>query len=435
MNLKQSEVQVISGIIPPIKRQKFWEEARIACATPQTMLNDMRQGRVPVDQISLIIFDEMHLAGDDYDYVDIATIAEIKKISRLGLTATPGLDHAQFDRALSRLKLSEYVIRTAEDSTVGEHLHVKYEFKHVVPLTSELRYYEFLIDIRMRGIYDILRQYNYVYGDFKILSIKELGAIITKARAGRDEEGNIAINKVVLTNAAEFMKLRHLLLLLMTENYTAVYLYFEKLFTESRGKNKVKASERIINDPRLQVVRREITEKYHQHVKHPKILRLIDLLYNALHKSQQVIVFANNRDSQTGIYRALQACTGLSEKSAIIHSESTKTGKAKNVEAIENFISGKIPILISTSILEAGIHIPVVDIIINYSLPLEESTMVQRWGRVGRTKDGEVHYLASAHSFDMNLLYATFAKKRRMLRTIKDFSLGFKPPEQLKLFA
>jgi len=327
-------------------------------------------------------------------------------------------------------------VRSAESTGLSEHSWPKYEFKRIVTITRELKYYAYIIETKLEDIFKLLRELGYVQGAIRILSIQELNRIIAQARRQDiiDENGEVILNRRVLTQAAEYFKLRHFLSVLMTENYVSAWKFYEKLLKESKAKQKIRASWRIVTDGRFQVIVRDLEKKLVTHEKHPKLLHLIDLLYHLMYQKHQVIIFCNDKNSQQGILQALETYPFFEGKARVIHSESSKRGRAKNEEVIQAFRDKEIPILISTSILEAGIDIPSVDAIINYSLPLEESTMIQRRGRVGRFKDGYIYYLAMDHVFDKSLLYATFAKKRKMLLTIHDRARGVRAPEQLKLF-
>lgn len=53
-------------------------------------------------------------------------------------------------------------------------------------------------------------------------------------------------------------------------------------------------------------------------------------------------------------------------------------------EALQDFSSGKIPVLIGTNVAARGLDIPDVKHVINYDLPLDIDEYVHRIGRTGR---------------------------------------------------
>jgi len=82
----------VTGKDRPEKRERIYERAEVIFATPQTILNDLREGRLSLDNFSLVVFDEAHHAVGNYAYVPIASIyMNQSKFPRiLALTATPG---------------------------------------------------------------------------------------------------------------------------------------------------------------------------------------------------------------------------------------------------------------------------------------------------------------------------------------------------------
>jgi ERCC4-related helicase len=78
--------------------------------------------------------------------------------------------------------------------------------------------------------------------------------------------------------------------------------------------------------------------------------------------------------------------------------------------------------------------LPEVDVIVNYSVPLDENTMLQRRGRVGRSKVGYIHYLMSDYAFDTALFYSNLARARQMRRVLEAKDRGERLPIQGELF-
>jgi len=68
-------------------------------------------------------------------------------------------------------------------------------------------------------------------------------------------------------------------------------------------------------------------------------------------------------------------------KAISIHGD--KNQNQRNV-ALQQFISGKSPLLIATDVAARGLDIPKVEYVINYSFPLTVEDYVHRIGRTGR---------------------------------------------------
>jgi len=64
-----------------------------------------------------------------------------------------------------------------------------------------------------------------------------------------------------------------------------------------------------------------------------------------------------------------------------IHGDKSQEMRTK---AMEDFKSGKIPLLVATDVASRGLDIPDVDFVVNYSFPLTIEDYVHRIGRTGR---------------------------------------------------
>jgi len=76
-------------------------------------------------------------------------------------------------------------------------------------------------------------------------------------------------------------------------------------------------------------------------------------------------------------------------KVASIHGDKSQEGRT---QAVEQFKSGQIPLLVATDVAARGLDIPGVDYVINFSFPLTIEDYVHRIGRTGRAgRDGTSH--------------------------------------------
>jgi ATP-dependent RNA helicase DBP3 len=72
-----------------------------------------------------------------------------------------------------------------------------------------------------------------------------------------------------------------------------------------------------------------------------------------------------------------------------IHGDKSQEGRT---QAVEQFKSGVVPLLVATDVAARGLDIPGVDYVINYSFPLTIEDYVHRIGRTGRAgRDGTAH--------------------------------------------
>ena len=102
----------------------------------------------------------------------------------------------------------------------------------------------------------------------------------------------------------------------------------------------------------------------------------VNLLRNL--KPSRCLIFANRRDS------AQYLCDRLKDYE---FSSALLTGavpQAKRVRTLEDFKSGKIPIVVATDVAGRGIHVEEVELVINFNLPEDAEDYVHRIGRTGR---------------------------------------------------
>merc|ERR1712147_426912 len=76
-------------------------------------------------------------------------------------------------------------------------------------------------------------------------------------------------------------------------------------------------------------------------------------------------------------------------KVSSIHGDKSQDART---QAVEQFKSGEVPLLVATDVAARGLDIPGVDYVINFSFPLTIEDYVHRIGRTGRAgKNGTSH--------------------------------------------
>ncbi len=104
------------------------------------------------------------------------------------------------------------------------------------------------------------------------------------------------------------------------------------------------------------------------------------LVYNILQamKPERVIIFGNRRDSTELL------CDNLRSQGVDTALLSGAVEQHKRVKVLEDFRSGKVPVLVATDVAGRGLHINGIDLIINYNMPEQAEDYVHRIGRTGR---------------------------------------------------
>jgi len=104
------------------------------------------------------------------------------------------------------------------------------------------------------------------------------------------------------------------------------------------------------------------------------------IVYNLLRdlKPERVIIFGNRRDSTERL------CENLRHQGLDVALLSGAVEQHKRVKVLENFRSGRVPVLVATDVAGRGLHIDGIDLIINFNIPEQAEDYVHRIGRTGR---------------------------------------------------
>jgi Fanconi anemia group M protein len=154
------------------------------------------------------------------------------------------------------------------------------------------------------------------------------------------------------------------------------------------------------------------------------MLKLLELVKER--DGKKIIVFAQYRDQVQHIVDILNS-QGFSAKRFL----GKKQGSGKEQkETIIEFGEGKFNILVASSIGEEGIDIPSADTAVFYEPVPSEIRSIQRRGRVGRMKGGEVIILVTKNTRDEAFKWVALHRERRMHKIIKGIKEGHNKLEQ-----
>lgn len=104
------------------------------------------------------------------------------------------------------------------------------------------------------------------------------------------------------------------------------------------------------------------------------------IVYNLLRemRPERVIIFGNRRDSTESL------CENLRHQGLDVALLSGAVEQRKRIKVLENFRSGRVPVLVATDVAGRGLHIDGIDLIINFNVPEQAEDYVHRIGRTGR---------------------------------------------------
>jgi Fanconi anemia group M protein len=431
LKLPADSMVALTGTVDPGEREALWAKSRIIFATPQTVYNDVRHGRVSLRDVVLAVFDEAHRSVRDYTYTKLATAytenAAHPRI--LGLTASPGASKEKVDEIKRNLSIEAVEARSEESSDIKEY--VERTNIETIRVRVPDEYYE--TTLRLREMYND-RVKKLLNGGFlrsnrvsKKALLEARVVISARLKSAQSSGGQRGYIFGAIINQAQAVTVLHALEMIETQGAPPLLRYLEK----TRDKpDKGKAVSSLVRDPKwLKVV--ELTGKLAS-VPHPKIAVILSVVRQQLVKKpdSKVIVFTQYRDTIEDIGRALEK-EGISARKFVGQSDregSKGMDQEKQTETLELFRKGEFKVLVSSSIGEEGLHVPDVDLVVFYEAVPSEIRYIQRRGRTGRTTEGRVVILLAEGTVDESYYYSTLFKENRMKELVK--TAGEKVPRR-----
>jgi len=412
--LGEGEVTLLTGEKEASKRS--WEEGRVIAATPQTAHNDLKAGRMRIEDFSVVVFDEAHRAVGDYAYTALAEECRKRGVLALGLTASPGGKEEKIREVAGALGAKHFEIRSEADEDVAPYVK-PLEVKVVpVELPGEFRAVRDQLNAIAAEGAERLRKLGYYHARKKCPSKKELLELrerILKDRSGRRFQG--------LSAVALLFNLVLALELLETQSAFAFREFFRKM---GEREEKSKAVERLLEDGRI----RRALAQAERLGEHPKMEKLKEIVAGMGREGKTIIVFTQYRDQVRRIVEALAGVAGVKAMPFIGKREGFSEREQR--ETIEGFRAGAFNVLVASSIGEEGLDIPSVDAVIFYEPIPSEIRSIQRRGRAGRAKAGEVIVLMTRGTRDEAFYWSARSKERKMKRIMRRLQAGEKRPRK-----
>ncbi len=413
MKLEEEAIVALSGEVRPEKRVELWEKAKLIVSTPQVIENDLIAGRISLEDVVHVTFDEAHRAVGDYAYVYIADeyFRQAKKPLVLGMTASPGSDIERIKEVIRNLRIEAIEIRTESDEDVRPYVHGRKIEWIKVEMPKELKEIRDLIN---KAIERRLKKLEKLGIKAVGLAKKDLLALQESLQAQAAETGEEELFEAV-SILAEALKLYHGLELVETEGVEALKEYLRKLVNEAKSKGGSKAAKSIMNDPFFKDILNKVATCKKEH---PKLEKLVEVVKDQLSKNldSRIIVFTNYRDTAETIVERLKKEGIRAEKFVGQAKRGEKKGmtQKEQIETLEKFRSGEIQVLVATSVGEEGLDIPSTDLVVFYEAVPSEIRAIQRKGRTGRAKEGRIVVLITKGTRDEAYYWASVRKEKAM---------------------
>lgn len=406
VGIPRSETTLLTGDIAPALRVDEWEKRRVFFMTPQTLLNDLSHGYADPKSIALIVIDEAHRAVGEYAYAKATKL--IRRFSKsfrvLALTATPGSKIETVQEVIDNLGISHCEIRTEESIDIRQYVHDRNIEQIVLDPSDEMNLIGELFTVALKPLTEKLSSQNIWYGRSP-MALTAFGLMQAQKEwfATRGQHTNQGIQFMMRAIFSVLTSLAHSIKLLQFHGIKPFYDNLKDFRSEQegRGEKGSKYKRQIIENSSFQEMMDKISGwfKTDGFVGHPKLTALADCVLNHFmdkgeESGTRVIVFSEYRDSAEDIVRMLNTHKPLVKATVFVGQADGKRGEGmkqkQQIETIERFKKGDFNVLVATSIGEEGLDIGQVDLIVCYDSSASPIRMLQRMGRTGRKRAGNI---------------------------------------------
>ncbi|TWU74515.1 3'-5' DNA helicase [Metarhizium rileyi] len=406
VGIPRSDTTLLTGNIQPALRVDEWEKKRVFFMTPQTLLNDLSHGYADPKSIALLVVDEAHRAVGEYAYAKVTKL--MRRFSRsfrvLALTATPGSKIETVQEVIDNLGISHCEIRTEESIDIRQYVHQRNIEQLVLDPSDEMNLVSELFTEALKPLVDKLGSQNIYYGR-NPMAMTTYGLMQAQKEwfATRGRHTNQGVQFMMRAIFSVLTSLAHSIKLL---NFHGIKPFYDNMMDfrseqEGKGEKGSKYKRQLIEHSSFQKMMDHISRwlKTDGFVGHPKLTALADCVLNHFmdqgeDMATRVIVFSEYRDSAEDIVRELNKHKPLLKASVFVGQADGKRGEgmkqAQQIQTIEKFKKGEFNVLVATSIGEEGLDIGQVDLIVCYDSSASPIRMLQRMGRTGRKRAGNI---------------------------------------------
>ena len=238
-DIEEEKIVLITGMVNPEDREYLYKRSTIIVSTPQCIANDLKHGRIDLNDFCIITFDEAQHSIGNYSYTVVAKkyMEQAQNPLILGLTASPGGTEQKIREICKNLFIEKVEIKTEADKDVVPYVKQVNTEVVKVDLTVDLKNAQEILKVVLKKIFDKLKGYN-IY----VRTKRDLLEAQKKASAQLSTEKK-PILFYLISLIVEGVKVWHVLELLETQSIKAVDLYLEKIELK-----KTKSDKAILND-------------------------------------------------------------------------------------------------------------------------------------------------------------------------------------------
>lgn len=409
--IPRSKTTLLTGQTPPGIRAEQWQDKRVFFMTPQTLMNDLKSGIADPKRVVLLVVDEAHRATGGYAYVEVVKFLRRfnKSFRVLALTATPGSTVESVQAVINGLDIARVEIRTEFSLDIREYVHARNTEVQTFENSDDMIFCMDLLSQTLRPLVDQLRTLNAYWGRDP-MGLTAYG--LTKARqqwmgsdAGRN--ANFGLKGKVNSIFTVLASLAHGIDLLKYHGITPFYRHLLHFQSNTGGQKGGKYANQVVQDESFKKLMNHIRPwtTNPEFIGHPKLEYLKQVILNHFmdageggdDQSQsvtRVMIFAHFRDSAEEITRVLKRFGPMIRPHVFVGQTSAKGSDGMDQKTqlgvVEKFKKGTYNTIIATSIGEEGLDIGEVDLIVCYDSSASPIRMLQRMGRTGRKRAGNI---------------------------------------------
>ena len=411
--IPRSATTMLTGGISPGLRAEEWQKKRVFFMTPQTIINDLKTGICDPKRLVLLVVDEAHRATGAYAYVEVVSF--IKRFNSsfrvLALTATPGASIEKVQEVIDGLGISRVEIRTEESIDIRQYVHPRKIETILFENSDEMVMVMELFSRALQPVLDKLTGMN-AYWARDPMTLTPYGCNQARTRwmssdAGR--KASMGVKGMVNTIFSLLASLSHGVELLKFHGigpfYHKVLAFRNELHSNDKKGGKYAKQINECEPFQTMMSRVQIWINNPHFVGHPKLEYLQSVVMNHFldagdgrgasdPSSTRVMVFSHYRDSAEEIARVLKRNDPMIRPHVFVGQASSKGSdgmdQKKQLDIITKFQTGFYNTLVATSIGEEGLDIGEVDLIVCYDASASPIRMLQRMGRTGRKRAGNI---------------------------------------------
>lgn len=406
VGIPRSDTTLLTGDIAPTLRVDEWQDKRVFFMTPQTLLNDLSHGYADPKSIALIVVDEAHRAVGEYAYAKVTKL--IRRFSKsmrvLALTATPGSKVETVQEVIDNLGISHCEIRTEDSIDIRQYVHSRDIEQCVLDPSDEMNHISELFTKALKPMMEKLSAQNIWYAR-NPMALTAFGLMQAQKEwfESRGRHANQGLQGMMRAIFTTLTSIAHSIKLLNFHGIKPFYDNLQDMREEQEGKGAKgsKYKRNLIEDASFVEMMTKIKQwlRTDGFVGHPKLTALSDTVLNHFmdhgeNSATRVIVFSEYRDSAEDIVKTLNSHQPLIKASVFVGQADGKRNEgmkqAQQIATIERFRKGEFNVLVATSIGEEGLDIGQVDLIVCYDSSASPIRMLQRMGRTGRKRAGQI---------------------------------------------